>query len=75
MADTNQSSANKSQEMKTELNRSASGEPLPDPKSIHDLTQYVQSLLQQMQDKFQIMSDQILARNILFFLFFILHNV
>lgn len=40
MADTNQSS-NKSQEIKTELNRSASGEPLPDPKSIHDLTQYV----------------------------------
>ncbi|PRD23196.1 UNVERIFIED_CONTAM: Heat shock factor-binding protein 1 [Trichonephila clavipes] len=41
MADTNQSSTPKSQEMKTELNRSASGEPLPDPKSIHDLTQYV----------------------------------
>ncbi|KFM63460.1 heat shock factor-binding protein 1-like [Stegodyphus dumicola] len=62
MADTNQTGAQKTQEMKTELNRSASGEPLPDPKSIHDLTQYVQSLLQQMQDKFQIMSDQILAR-------------
>ncbi|KAK3086909.1 hypothetical protein FSP39_025315 [Pinctada imbricata] len=36
-----------------------------DPKNIQDLTQFVQSLLQQMQDKFQGMSDQIINRNIL----------
>lgn len=41
MADTNQTSAQKTAEMKSELNRSSSGEPLPDPKSIQDLTQYV----------------------------------
>uniref|UniRef100_T1JHR1 Heat shock factor binding protein 1 n=1 Tax=Strigamia maritima TaxID=126957 RepID=T1JHR1_STRMM len=44
-----------------------------DPKNMQDLTQYVknlllvQALLQQMQDKFQTMSDQIIARNILLF--------
>ncbi|KAF5901345.1 heat shock factor-binding protein 1-like [Clarias magur] len=36
-----------------------------DPKSAQDLTVVVQSLLQQMQDKFQTMSDQIIGRNIL----------
>lgn len=45
MADTNQTSNQKSQEMKSEMNRSASGEPLPDPKSIQDLTQYVRNFL------------------------------
>ncbi|NXM34362.1 HSBP1 protein, partial [Oxyruncus cristatus] len=38
-----------------------------DPKSVQDLTAVVQTLLQQMQDKFQTMSDQIIGRNILFF--------
>jgi len=33
-----------------------------DPKSIQDLTAYVQGLLQQMQDKFQGTSDQIINR-------------
>uniref|UniRef100_H2RSU5 Heat shock factor-binding protein 1 n=1 Tax=Takifugu rubripes TaxID=31033 RepID=H2RSU5_TAKRU len=36
-----------------------------DPKSMQDLTNVVQTLLQQMQDKFQTMSDQIIGRNIL----------
>ncbi|KAG5326692.1 HSBP1 protein, partial [Acromyrmex charruanus] len=39
-----------------------------DPKNMQELTQYVQTLLQNMQDKFQTMSDQIIGRNILFFL-------
>ncbi|KAI1890040.1 hypothetical protein AGOR_G00169120 [Albula goreensis] len=37
-----------------------------DPKSVQDLTAVVQTLLQQMQDKFQTMSDQIIGRNILY---------
>ncbi|EFN76867.1 Heat shock factor-binding protein 1 [Harpegnathos saltator] len=37
-----------------------------DPKNMQELTQYVQTLLQNMQDKFQTMSDQIIGRNILF---------
>ncbi|KAI5608267.1 heat shock factor-binding protein 1, partial [Silurus asotus] len=36
-----------------------------EPKSAQDLTVVVQSLLQQMQDKFQTMSDQIIGRNTL----------
>nr|ACO09910.1 Heat shock factor-binding protein 1 [Osmerus mordax] len=39
-----------------------------DPKSVQDLTGVVQTLLQQMQDKFQTMSDQIIGRNILLLL-------
>ncbi|XP_060109918.1 heat shock factor-binding protein 1 isoform X2 [Heteronotia binoei] len=35
-----------------------------DPKTVQDLTAVVQTLLQQMQDKFQTMSDQIIGRNI-----------
>jgi hypothetical protein len=37
-----------------------------DPKSVQELTNFVQITLQQMQDKFQTMSDQIINRNILF---------
>ncbi|CAH3154307.1 unnamed protein product [Pocillopora meandrina] len=37
-----------------------------DPQSVQDLTGFVQTLLQQMQDKFQQMSDQIITRNILY---------
>ncbi|XP_075991335.1 uncharacterized protein LOC142986665 [Anticarsia gemmatalis] len=33
-----------------------------DPKSMQEVTQYVQALLQSMQDNFQIMSDQIINR-------------
>ncbi|KAJ7360633.1 Heat shock factor-binding protein 1 [Desmophyllum pertusum] len=49
-----------------------------DPQSVQDLTGFVpfdiqnvtvQTLLQQMQDKFQNMSDQIITRNILLLLF------
>ncbi|KAL6051351.1 hypothetical protein STEG23_036338 [Scotinomys teguina] len=36
-----------------------------DPKTMQDITLVVETLLQQMQDKFQIMSDQIIGRNIL----------
>lgn len=39
----------------------------PDLKNVQDLTNFVQVTLQQMQDKFQLMSDQIITRNILFF--------
>ena len=37
-----------------------------DPKNVQELTNFVQVTLQQMQDKFQNMSDQIINRNILF---------
>ncbi len=37
-----------------------------DPKSVQELTNFIQITLQQMQDKFQLMSDQIINRNILF---------
>ena len=41
--------------------------PTPsDPKNVQDLTNFIQITLQQMQDKFQVMSDQIINRNILF---------
>lgn len=33
-----------------------------DPKTMQDITLVVETLLQQMQDKFQIMSDQIIGR-------------
>ncbi|XP_045866369.1 heat shock factor-binding protein 1-like [Meles meles] len=33
-----------------------------DPKTLQDLTSVVQTLLQQMQDKFQTMSDQVIGR-------------
>ncbi|XP_034839490.1 LOW QUALITY PROTEIN: heat shock factor-binding protein 1 [Maniola hyperantus] len=36
--------------------------PANDPKNMQEVTQYVQSLLQNMQDKFQSMSDQIINR-------------
>lgn len=39
---------------------------LNDPKNVQELTSFVQITLQQMQEKFQIMSDQIVNRNILF---------
>uniref|UniRef100_H0XXT3 Heat shock factor-binding protein 1 n=1 Tax=Otolemur garnettii TaxID=30611 RepID=H0XXT3_OTOGA len=35
-----------------------------DPKTVQNLASVVQTLLQQMQDKFQTMSDQIIGRNI-----------
>ncbi|XP_042222984.1 heat shock factor-binding protein 1-like [Homarus americanus] len=34
----------------------------PDPKNVQELTQYVTLLLQQMQEKFQTLSDQIISR-------------
>ncbi|KAF2362862.1 Heat shock factor binding 1 [Trinorchestia longiramus] len=39
---------------------------VPDPKNMQELIQYVTTLLQQMQDRFQTMSDQIINRNILY---------
>ena len=47
--------------------------PANDPKSVQELTNFVQVTLQQMQDKFQSMSDQIINRNILFFFLLILY--
>ncbi|CAH3125792.1 unnamed protein product [Porites lobata] len=46
-----------------------------DPQSVQDLTGFVQTLLQQMQDKFQQMSDQIITRNILYFFFLALDDM
>lgn len=34
----------------------------PDPKNVQELTTYVTVLLQQMQERFQTMSDQIISR-------------
>ncbi|CAG0898303.1 unnamed protein product [Cyprideis torosa] len=36
--------------------------PVSDPKNMQELTQFVQTLLGQMQDRFQNMSSQILGR-------------
>ncbi|KAH9490970.1 hypothetical protein Btru_032363 [Bulinus truncatus] len=47
-----------------------------DTKNVQDLTAFVQTLLQQMQDKFQNMSDQIINRNILLkFYFALIHSM
>ena len=48
------------------LQKSSNGDIQADPKSVQELTNFVQLTLQQMQDKFQSMSDQIINRNILF---------
>merc|ERR1712071_462002 len=37
----------------------------PEMKNVQDLTRYVELLLQQMQERFQTISDQVLSRNIL----------
>ncbi|XP_022248986.1 heat shock factor-binding protein 1-like [Limulus polyphemus] len=56
-------SSQRSELNKSDLNENArSGEQLTEPKNIQDLTQYVEDLLHQLQEKFQVMSDQILAR-------------
>ena len=50
----------------TENNSDFSIPAAADPKNVQDLTNFIQITLQQMQDKFQVMSDQIINRNILF---------
>ena len=40
----------------------AGAAPGQDPKNVAELTNYIQSMLQQMQDRFQTMSDQIISR-------------
>jgi heat shock factor-binding protein 1 len=52
--------------MTEHCNREYAQMPVSDPKSVQELTSFVQINLQQMQDKFQSMSDQIINRNILF---------
>ena len=42
--------------------------PVSDPKSVKELTSFVEITLQQMQDKFQSVSDQIINKNILLIL-------
>ncbi|ERN07238.1 hypothetical protein AMTR_s00019p00187710 [Amborella trichopoda] len=42
------------------------GQDSEDPKSTADMTAFVQNLLQQMQSRFQTMSDSIVSKNILF---------
>jgi len=44
----------------------AAGVASPEMKNVQDLTRYVELLLQQMQERFQGISDQVLSRNILF---------
>jgi len=46
---------------KTEGSRLSSTGP-QDPKNVQELTTYIQSILQQMQDRFTTMSDQIIGR-------------
>jgi hypothetical protein len=51
--------------MTEHCNREYASLPASDPKNVQELTNFVQITLQQMQDKFQSMSDQIINRNIL----------
>merc|ERR1712156_623568 len=46
---------------KTEGSQLSSAGP-QDPKNVQELTTYIQSILQQMQDRFTTMSDQIIGR-------------
>uniref|UniRef100_F6HZ31 Heat shock factor-binding protein 1 n=1 Tax=Vitis vinifera TaxID=29760 RepID=F6HZ31_VITVI len=48
------------------------GQNLEDPKSTADMTVFVQNLLQQMQSRFQAMSDSIVTKNILFHILYFL---
>ena len=41
-----------------EQNANQQGDP-QEPKNVQELTNYIQSMLQQMQDRFQTMSDQV----------------
>lgn len=49
----------------TDCKREFEQSAVNDPKNVQELTSFVQVTLQQMQDKFQTMSDQIINRNIL----------
>ncbi|CBI26077.3 unnamed protein product, partial [Vitis vinifera] len=53
---------------KPSLDSKMDGQDSDDPKqSTADMTAFVQNLLQQMQSRFQAMSDSIVTKNILFF--------
>lgn len=58
-------SRKKEEEEMTDHNRDYAVPTASDPKNVQDLTNFIQITLQQMQDKFQVMSDQIINRNIL----------
>jgi hypothetical protein len=66
MTDCNREYLQKSQSSVILTDSQSLGAGAADPKSVQELTSFVQVTLQQMQDKFQSMSDQIIGRNILF---------
>ena len=45
-----------------------------EPKNVQELTNYIQSMLQQMQDRFQTMSDQVCTPIYFYAKFAILHS-
>nr|CAH0098170.1 unnamed protein product [Daphnia galeata] len=61
----NESSGSNVQDSVTSI-ATANPQSTPDLKNVQDLTRYVELLLQQMQERFQTISDQVLSRNILF---------
>ena len=42
-----------------EVAQAQQSQELQEPKNVQELTNYIQSMLQQMQDRFQTMSDQV----------------
>ena len=45
-----------------------------EPKNVQELTNYIQSMLQQMQDRFQTMSDQVCTPTYFYAKFAIIHS-
>ena len=43
-----------------EVAQAQQSQELQEPKNVQELTNYIQSMLQQMQDRFQTMSDQVI---------------
>ena len=47
-------------EHNVEVAQAQQSQELQEPKNVQELTNYIQSMLQQMQDRFQTMSDQVI---------------
>ena len=47
-------------EHNVEVAQGQQSQELQEPKNVQELTNYIQSMLQQMQDRFQTMSDQVI---------------
>ncbi|KAK4009330.1 hypothetical protein OUZ56_018447 [Daphnia magna] len=62
----NESSGSNVRDSVTSITTANAQSSTPDLKNVQDLTRYVELLLQQMQERFQNISDQVLSRNILF---------